>query len=144
MSDSCGGCPYCEFPYKAKLPIATEKGYETRTFNNIDDVWDVINLLIMETKQVNSQSGKKFDIVESLIAQIPFFACISQIRDEKYLKLINKYIYCTETGTPAHKGDYGEQPTRWVQYFFIIKNALAKREKMMTDKFKREANKDGR
>tara|TARA_R100000234_G_scaffold116746_1_gene94189 strand:+ start:134 stop:568 length:435 start_codon:yes stop_codon:yes gene_type:complete len=144
LSDSCGGCSYCKFPYKARLPIATKKGYETRTFNNIDDVWDVINLLIMETKQVNRQTGKEFDIVESLIVQIPFFACINQIRDEKYLKLINKYIYCTETNTPAYKGSYSEQPARWVQYFFIIKNALAKKQKMMTDKMKKEAKHNGR
>ncbi len=143
MSDGCGGCSYCEFPYDAKLPIATENGYETRTFENVDDVWQVISLLREEAINFNEQQGKSFDIVESIIAQIPFFTCLNHIRNDKYLKLINKYLYCTETGTPAHKGDYGEQPAIWVEYFFIIKNALAKKEKRMRDKATREANTNG-
>jgi len=143
MSDGCGGCSYCEFPYDAKLPIATENGYETRTFENVDDVWQVIDLLREEAINFNEQQGKSFDIVESIIAQIPFFTCLNHIRNDKYLKLINKYLYCTETGTPAHKGDYGEQPAIWVEYFFIIKNALAKKEKRMRDKATREANTNG-
>ena len=143
MSDGCGGCPYCEFPYDATLPIATKNGYETRTFKDVNDVWQVIYLLKEEVINFNEQQGKSFDIVESMIAQIPFFTCLNHIRDEKYLKLINKYIYCIETGTPAHKGDYSEQPARWVDYFFIIKNALAKKEKRMRDKATREANING-
>ena len=143
MSDGCGGCSYCEFPYDAKLPIATENGYETRTFENVNDVWQVIDLLREEAINFNEQQGKSFDIVESIIAQIPFFTCLNHIRNDKYLKLINKYLYCTETGTPAHKGDYGEQPAIWVEYFFIIKNALAKKEKRMRDKATREANTNG-
>tara|TARA_R100001443_G_scaffold103254_1_gene111607 strand:+ start:1932 stop:2366 length:435 start_codon:yes stop_codon:yes gene_type:complete len=144
MSDSCGGCPYCEFPYDAKLPIATENGYETRTFKNVSDVWQVINLIREETIKFNELDGKKFDVTESIITQIPFFTCLNHLRDNKYFKLINKYIYCTETGTPAHSGSYGEQPAKWVEYFFIIKNSLAKKEKRMRDKATREANKDGR
>jgi hypothetical protein len=143
MSDSCGGCPYCEFPYDAKLPIATKNGYETRTFKDVNDVWQVIDLLKQETINFNEQQGKNFDIVESIISQIPFFTCLNHLRDVKYLKLINKYIYCIETGTPAHSGSYGEQPARWVEYFFIIKNALAKKEKRIRDKATREANING-
>ena len=143
MSDGCGGCPYCEFPYDAKLPIATENGYETRTFKDVNDVWQVIDLLKEETINFNEQQGKTFDVTESLISQIPFFTCPNHFRDKKYLKLLNKYIYCLETGTPAHKGDYGEQPAKWVEYFFIIKNALAKKEKRMRDKATREANTNG-
>jgi len=54
------------------------------------------------------------------------------------MKLLNKYLYCTETGTPAHSGSYGEQPARWVQYFFIIKNAMAKKQKMIQEKAKKD------
>tara|TARA_R100001460_G_scaffold59371_1_gene99193 strand:+ start:2022 stop:2459 length:438 start_codon:yes stop_codon:yes gene_type:complete len=145
LSDSCGGCLYCEFPYDARLPIATENGYETRKFKDINDVWQVIDLLKEEALKFNKQhQGKNFDIVESLIAQIPFFTCPNHFRDKKYLKLLNKYIYCLETGTPAHKGEYGEQPAKWVEYFFIIKNVLAKKEKLMTEKAKREAKQNGR
>ena len=112
MSDGCGGCPYCDFPYEAQLPVKTENGYETREFRSQDDIWVVIDLIAQETKEFNE--------------------------DEKYMKLLNKYLYCTETGTPAHSGSYGEQPARWVQYFFIIKNAMAKKMNNVKEKAKKD------
>ena len=138
MSDSCGGCPYCEFPYEAQIPVNTGNGYETREFKSQDDVWAVINLIAQETKNFNEEKGKEFDVVKSIKSQIPFFTCFNHIRDEKYLKLLNKYLYCTETGTPAHSGSYGEQPARWVQYFFIIKNAMAKKMNNVKEKAKKD------
>tara|TARA_R110001592_G_scaffold48587_2_gene152712 strand:+ start:875 stop:1294 length:420 start_codon:yes stop_codon:yes gene_type:complete len=138
LSDSCGGCPYCEFPYEAQLPVKSENGYETRNFKTQDDVWAVIDLIAQETKFFNEEKGKEFDVVKSIVSQIPFFTCFNHIRDEKYLKLLNKYLYCTETGTPAHSGDYGDQPARWVQYFFIIKNAMAKKSQMIQEKAKKD------
>ena len=134
MSDGCGGCPYCEFPYEAQIPVNTGNGYETREFRSQDDVWAGIDLIAQETKEFNEEKGKEFDVAKSIATQIPFFACFNHVRDEKHLKLMNKYIYCTETGTPAHSGDYGEQPARWVQYFFIIKNAMAKKMNTMKEK----------
>ena len=138
MSDSCGGCPYCEFPYEAQIPVNTGNGYETREFKSQDDVWAVIDLIAQETKNFNEEKGKEFDVAKSIASQIPFFGCFNHIRDEKYLKLLNKYLYCTETGTPAHNGCYGEQPARWVQYFFIIKNAMAKKQNMIQEKAKKD------
>ena len=121
------------------MPVKTDKGYESRTFNNIDDVWNVIGLVIEETKDMNEKTGRGFDLVKSMIAQIPFFTCPNHIRDLKYLKLINQYLYCVETGTPAYPGSYGEQPVRWIEHFFIIKNAIAKKQQSMQDEAKREA-----
>ena len=138
MSDSCGGCQYCEFPYEAQLPVKTENGYETREFKSQDDVWAVIDLIAQETKKFNEEKGKEFDVGKSIRSQIPFFTCFNHIRDEKYLKLLNKYLYCTETGIPAHNGCYGDQPARWVQYFFIIKNAMAKKQNMIQEKAKKD------
>ena len=138
MSDSCGGCQYCEFPYEAQIPVNTGNGYETREFISQDDVWVVIDLIAQETKKFNEQQGKEFDVAKSIASQIPFFTCFNHIRDEKYLKLLNKYLYCTETGTPAHSGSYGEQPARWVQYFFIIKNAMAKKMNNVKEKAKKD------
>ena len=138
MSDSCGGCQYCEFPYEAQIPENTGNGYETREFKSQDDVWAVIDLIAQETKKFNKEQGKEFDLGKSIKSQIPFFTCFNHIRDEKYVKLLNKYLYCTETGTPAHNGSYGEQPSRWVQYFFIIKNAMAKKQNMIQEKAKKD------
>ena len=138
MSDSCGGCQYCEFPYEAKIPVNTGNGYETREFKSQDDVWAVIDLIAQETKNFNEKQGKEFDVGKSIRSQIPFFTCFNHIRDEKYVKLLNKYLYCTETGIPAHKGDYGDQPAKWVQYFFIIKNAMAKKQSQIKEKAKKD------
>ena len=138
MSDSCGGCQYCEFPYEAQIPVNTGNGYETREFKSQDDVWAVIDLIAQETKKFNKEQGKEFDLGKSIKSQIPFFTWFNHIRDEKYVKLLNKYLYCTETGTPAHNGSYGEQPSRWVQYFFIIKNAMAKKQNMIQEKAKKD------
>ena len=138
MSDSCGGCQYCEFPYEAQIPVNTGNGYEIREFKSQDDVWVVIDLITQETKRFNKEKGKEFDVAKSIASQIPFFGCFNHIRDEKYLKLLNKYLYCTETGTPAYKGYYGEQPARWVQYFFIIKNAMAKKMNNVKEKAKKD------
>ena len=138
MSDGCGGCPYCEFPYEAQIPVNTGNGYETREFKSQDDVWAVIDLIAQETKNFNEEKGKEFDVGKSIKSQIPFFTCFNHIRDEKYLKLLNKYLYCTETGTPAYNGSYGEQPARWVQYFFIIKNAMAKKMNNVKEKAKKD------
>jgi len=143
MSDGCGGCQYCDFPYEAQLPIKTEKGYEKRTFKDVEDVWAVIDLIAQETKTFNEQKGREFDVSKSILAQLPFFTCINHIRDKKYLKLLNQYVYCTETGTPAYSGSYGEQPARWVEYFFIIKNALAKKQQQMHEQATREAKTNG-
>ena len=138
MSNGCGGCPYCEFPYEAQIPVKTENGYEIREFKSQDDVWVVIDLIIQETIEFNKKKGKEFDVAKSIASQIPFFTCFNHIRDNKYLKLLNKYLYCTETGTPAHKGGYGEQPARWVQYFFIIKNAMAKKQNQIKEKAEKD------
>ena len=139
MSDGCGGCQYCDFPYEAQLPVKTENGYETREFQSQDDIWAVIDLIAQETKEFSEKQGKEFDVTKSIVTQIPFFACLDQVKDDKYLKLMNKYVYCTETNTPAYSGSYGKQPARWVQYFFIIKNAIAKKQNMIQDKMRREA-----
>ena len=92
LSDSCGGCRYCEFPYDAEVPVKTKTGFKKRTFNNSDDVWEVVDLLIEETKSVNKQEGGNFDIASNVAFQLPFFACINHIRDESCLKLLNKYV----------------------------------------------------
>ncbi len=139
MSESCGGCQYCEFPYKAQLPVKVNGNYEIREFKSKEDIWSVIDLIIEETIELNKVQGNEFDITSNVKAQIPFFTCFNHIRDKKYTKLINRYVYSIETGTPAYKGSYGEQPAKWIEYFFIIKHALAKKEKDMYDKVKNEA-----
>ena len=127
MGDNCGGCPYHEFPYDAQLPIITNGIREIKTFTCKDDVWSVVELLIKEIYEVNDK-GKEFDVAQSINAQLPFFTCKNIVFDKEIQRDIQRYIYCNETGVPPYKGDYNDQPALWLDRYFLIKKAFAKRE----------------
>ena len=110
---------------------------ETRTFNSIDDVWDVIDLLIEEVLEIN-KSGSAFDVSKSVNAQIPFFTCPNHLIDKEIQRDIQRYVYCTETSTPAYSGSFGEQPAIWIDRYFNIKQSFAKREESQIQKVKAE------
>ena len=65
LNDSCGGCRYESYPYKAQVPVMIDGKYETWEFKSDEDVWKVIELIIEETQKVNIQHGKNFDTSES-------------------------------------------------------------------------------
>ena len=110
-----------------------------REFTCNDDVWAVIDLLIEETKQMNDK-GNEFDIAKSVNSQLPFFSCRNKVLKNEHQKDIQRYIYCKEFGVPAYSGAYGDQPSKWVEKSFVIKNALAKKEKDLIDGSKRQNN----
>ena len=58
------------------------------------------------------------------MAQLPFFACRNIVLDEKYQKDIARYVYCNDFGTPPYKGDYGNQPKKWIDKSFLIKKIM--------------------
>tara|TARA_R100001163_G_scaffold59078_1_gene47687 strand:+ start:8865 stop:9239 length:375 start_codon:yes stop_codon:yes gene_type:complete len=115
------------------LPIVIDGKRETRLFESKKDVWDVIDLLIEEAKEFNEKQGKDFDLCQSILSQLPFFACPNVLMDKNIHKDIERYIYCEKFGLPPYKGSYGDQPYRWVNRSFAIKVALAKREKREID-----------
>ena len=135
LGDSCGGCPYHHFPYDAQVPILINGIREIRTFTCKEDVWKIIDLLIEEVHE-NNKKGREFDVAQSINAQLPFFTCKNIIFDKDIQKDIQRYIYCKDNNVPPYKGDYDEQPALWVDKYFIIKNAFAKKEKSMIDKSK--------
>ena len=54
---------------------------------------------------------------------------------------IQRYIYCNETGVPPYEGGYDEQPAVWLDRYFIIKQAFAKKEsKVIKDAKSRNIN----
>ena len=110
---------------------------ESRTFTCKEDVWNVIDLLIEEVHEYN-EKGKEFDVVQSVYAQLPFFTCVNMVIDADIQKDIQRYLYCNETNVPPYKGSYDEQPALWVETYFIIKKALAKKEKAAIDKTKKD------
>tara|TARA_R100000781_G_scaffold28092_1_gene20811 strand:- start:383 stop:529 length:147 start_codon:yes stop_codon:yes gene_type:complete len=47
-------------------------------------------------------------------------------------------LYCKDNNVPPYEGDYGKQPALWVDRYFIIRKAMAKKEKAMIEKSKKE------
>ena len=105
---------------------------ETRTFECDEDVWTIIDLLIEETEELN-EKGKEFDIAKSVNAQLPFFCCANIVQSREMQKDIERYIYSEQFGISPYPGSYGEQPAKWVDRAFIIKGALAKKQKDQID-----------
>ena len=139
MSGACSGCRFHNFPYKAEVPVSINGKRSFKEFKSDKDVWDVIDLIIEETKELNSK-GNEFDIVSSVQAQLPFFACRNVIQNKEDQKDIKRYLYCEKFNVPAYPGSYGEQPNLWVEKAFIIRNAFAKLEKQQIKK----AQQDGK
>jgi len=118
---------YHTYPYKAQIPILIEGKYQTRTFTSKDDVDSVIELLIDEVKQTNKK-GSQFNIADSIVRQLPFFACINVLLDKQSQKDISRYIYSESFGISPYKGSYGEQPSKWVEKSFLIKNNIERKK----------------
>ena len=108
------------------MPVMVDGQYETRIFSCEQDVWDVVDLIIWETKEMNEQSGKSFSPSSSVKSQLPFFACNNIIFDKEFQQDIERYIYCENFKTPAYPGSYDQQPALWIQKSFLIKKALNK------------------
>ena len=128
LNDGCGGCSYESYPYKAQLPVMIDGKRETWEFKSDDDVFKVIDLIIEETKEFNETSGKSFDVSESVVSQMPFFACRNRLFDKVIQKDIQRYLYCEKFNVPPYKGGYNNQPCLWVEKAFLIRKYLAKLE----------------
>jgi hypothetical protein len=100
--------------------------YSSVVFKNKKDVWNVIDLIIEETKEMNETMDKSFEVASSIKSQLPFFACNNIIYNKEIQNDIERYIYCDNFKTPAYPGCYDEQPARWVQKSFLIKKNLNK------------------
>tara|TARA_R100000808_G_scaffold5861_1_gene17703 strand:- start:386 stop:619 length:234 start_codon:yes stop_codon:yes gene_type:complete len=66
--------------------------------------------------------------------QLPFFCCQNRILNPEFEKDVQRYIYCTETGTNPYFGAYGNQPKRWIEKFFYLKTAFAQKQKVNIEK----------
>ena len=72
--------------------------------------------------------GSDFNIAESIMAQLPFFACNNVLLTREAQKDIARFVYSRDFGIPPYKGSYGEQPQRWVEKSFILKNLLERQK----------------
>jgi hypothetical protein len=118
---------YHTYPYKAQIPIIIDGKYQTRTFTSKSDVEAVIELLIDEVNQTNKE-GNNFNIAQSVVKQLPFFACTNVLLDKQSQKDISRYIYSEQFGISPYKGSYGEQPSKWVEKSFLIKSIIERKK----------------
>tara|TARA_Y100000310_G_scaffold190891_1_gene190884 strand:+ start:213 stop:593 length:381 start_codon:yes stop_codon:yes gene_type:complete len=118
---------YHEYPYKAQIPILIDGKYETRTFTSDDEVWDVIRLLIDETQE-HINEGSNLHIAESVMAQLPFFACGNMMIDKNAQKDIARFMYARQFKISPYRGSYGEQPKKWVEKSFLLNNLIERRK----------------
>ena len=116
-----------EYTYKAQIPILIEGKYETRTFTSSDEVWDVIRFLIDETKQ-HIKEGSNLHIAESVMAQLPFFACSNVVLNKNAQKDISRFMYARQFKISPYKGSYGEQPKKWVEKSFILTHIIERQK----------------
>ena len=124
---------YHTYPYKAQIPVVIDGKYETRTFTSKDDVWEVIDLIIAETKEEN-QKGSSFNIASSVMAQLPFFTCTNIMLSTEAQKDISRFMYVKQFNVPAYKGSYGDQPKKWVEKSFLLNNLIERQKaKVMKD-----------
>ena len=70
------------------------------------------------------KKGSKFDDVINVFEQITFFCCNDNLINEESQKDISRYVYSKDTNTPPYKGVYGEQPSIWINKYYLIKNAI--------------------
>lgn len=98
-------------------------------------MWEYIILLKKE-----ADIYAKEDSIYSVYDQLPFFACVNNLLEDKCQKDIRRYIYTQETNTPIYPGHYGVQPKKWIDKYFIIKESMDIRMKKLNQE---KAEKDG-
>ena len=108
------------------MPVMVNGVYKDRTFTCEEDVWGVIKLIIEETREMNEKTNNEFSISGSVKSQLPFFACNNIVHDKNCQRDIQRYLYCDSFNAKPYPGSYGDQPARWVQKSFIIKNEFNK------------------
>lgn len=118
---------YHTYPYKARIPISIDGKYETRMFTSNDDVKAIMELLVDEVKE-NNAKGSSFNIAESVVKQLPFFACPNVLLNSQAQKDISRYVYSQQFGISPYKGTYGEQPQKWVEKSFLIKSIIERKK----------------
>ena len=126
------------FPYEFDGIIPELDGSKKKVvINNKEDIMDYALKLKQESEDLN---GSGPDTLVAVFEQLPFFCCFSNIFDSDCQGDIEKYLYCNETSTPAYSGTYNDTPKIWIRKYYIIKTALALREKLSRDKVNEAKN----
>lgn len=92
-----------------------------------------------EINMNNKKMKKNFDVTQSLLYQIPHFACKNVFLNQAYQKDVARYVLSSEHNIPAYKGSYGDQPSSWVQKIFIISSTINQLQKDESLKIQNQA-----
>jgi len=84
----------------------------------------------------NKTNSDPFDQALSVFNQISFFSCKNIFLDKKSQQDISKYIYCKDFSISPYEGSYGQHSHKWIQKYYIIKNAMTKKEQSEMEKHK--------
>ena len=145
LEQSCGGCKFCEMPYEFTSIIEEDNGLIIE-IKDEKTLWSYISRLKKEANEL-SKNGSDQNIIYNVFEQLPFFCCTNNLVDEDAQYNIKKYIYCDKTKIPAYPGNFGDQPARWIERYFIIENAINqmkyKKNKQSIEKQKSNMNKHG-
>ena len=134
IDQGCEGnnCRYHSFPYEIDSILSSDQRKKV-VFNNLHDVWNYVKLLQIESDE-HQKEGSNFNTLNNVSEQLPFFMCPNNVIDENSQKDISRYIYTKETGTQPYSGSYGDTPKKWIQKYFIIKQAMMMRENKLRAK----------
>ena len=101
--------------------------YPSKTFYSKDDIMEVVDLLVEETR-VNNKANN-FDVAYSVAQQLSFFCCKNHFLDKEYQDDIKRYMYCKDYSIPAYPGSYNDQPKIWIDKSNVISHAVNISEK---------------
>ena len=82
----------------------------------------------MTNKLKHIKEGSNLHIAESVMAQLPFFACNNMIMDVEAQKDIARFMYARQFKISPYKGSYGEQPKKWVEKSFLLNNLIQRQK----------------
>lgn len=106
------------------------------TYDSKDDVWEMIRDLYAESKEIKSDDS--YDPLVDVFNQLPYFCCPNIILDNEIQKDIQRYMYCSDTGTPPYPGNYGDVPSKWMNIHFVLRNAIAVSQNEERKKYQRK------
>ena len=98
-----------------------------RHFTSDSEVWQIIDLVVKEVEQSNDE-GSSFNIAESVMVQLPFFACKNIMLDRESQQDIARFMYSKQFNIPPYSGSYGEQPKKWVEKSFMLNNLIERQK----------------
>ena len=109
------------------------------TYENEDDVWEMIGDLYIEAKETyNVRGSDENDPILDVYHQLPYFCCPNVVLDMDIQSDIQRYIYCKEAQTQPYEGSYGDVPFKWLSIHFALRNSIELQQSEHRKKYQRK------